>query len=934
MISRSAMSARFVLAALGLLMLAPAARSGTVLDDILNYKFVDQTVPMSYNNCNFNPTNTITLTSSAPIGQTFVAGMDVEKIVTIRLFLQPGSNWQPGEGAQLVVWDSPQKHTSLGSYTIWYEFRGYDYCVAEFEVNAPVTPGKTYYMELSYAGTGDGVLCPVGTVSDQSYVISQRVIYVNGAAVGSGGDGKSWQTAFKTIGDAINSMSSADTGRGYLAGVTSNFDLCFQTHGKRRIDRTGSLRKMFARFDLTRPELASIKQAVDLADYEAAIARTVAYFEARQTPVPIITSANVPHVNPSFNRSDGDNALQNKFLDNGVYAYVGPDLNWRPECDFDANGNIAGSSFSMNRSLPRWALGNAYLQTADDKYAVKLNSVYIDFFKDNPPPVVSKIGGSGPDDVWSSLNTGIRLGAEFTSYDYIHAPPSFSTDCRMAFIMNMADHADTLVWNGAFAGGNWSATQNQALLQFALDFPEFKNSALWLDVASQRILQSITSDILPDGVETESAPGYQRQMYYMPLLDIYKLLLARGVTTPFSAQLKAILEKQADYFMHLAMPNSMTPELGDWGDAEPWQLVDDSTVFNRPDMLYVGTRGMQGTPPTEISKCYPSSGIVTMRSDWGNVGRAYSDSRYLMCHGVHHGAHGHSDLNGITLYGYGREFLTDPGIYIYGSPQSVLLTSAVSHNLMTIDGQDQISNGDTPFRNWATTASADYLSSWLPCYSAGNYQRDILYVRSNGSSALDYWVIRDKAEGSGTHSIEQRWHFNPMTLVYNGSTSVRSSYSKGNLALTQVTPSRLQVQTSTTSSWRPRGTTGAPTQLPTVVYSANGALPAGIDTVLFPYPGSGDAPAQVQSIETASDGLGSVFTVTQGTVSDLIVMQRASGSRTVSSWNVSFNGERLVLREVNGTPTSAVLINGTSLTVNGQTVIQLAQPQPFYTYTF
>jgi hypothetical protein len=382
------------------------------------------------------------------------------------------------------------------------------------------------------------------------------------------------------------------------------------------------------------------------------------------------------------------------------------------------------------------------------------------------------------------------------------------------------------------------------------------------------------------------------------------------------------------------MPNSTTPELGDWGDAVPSMLVGDSQLFNRPDMLYVGTAGQQGTPPTEVAKCYPSAGIVTMRSDWGNVGQPYANSRYMMCHGVHYGAHGHADLNGVTLYAYGREFLIDPGSYVYGSPEHDLLTQSVSHNLMTIDGQNQPMIGDTPFRSWATSSIADYLSSWIPAYSAGNYQREIMYVRSNGAAALDYWVIRDKAEGSGTHSLEQRWHFQPATLVVNGSTTARTDFANANLAIMQVTPSRLQVQQTTIDSWLPRGTTGPPTKLPTIIYKVSTALPAGMDTILLPYPTGGSSSAQLQAIQTSADGLDSVFKITQGTVSDLFVLQRTSGSRTVSTESVTFTGERLILRRVNGAPRSAVLINGTRLTVDGQTVINLPQSQPFYTYTF
>jgi hypothetical protein len=217
-----------------------------------------------------------------------------------------------------------------------------------------------------------------------------------------------------------------------------------------------------------------------------------------------------------------------------------------------------------------------------------------------------------------------------------------------------------------------------------------------------------------------------------------------------------MLERQAEYFMYLPMPNGVTPLLGDWSHEQTRpDILTDAKRFKRSDMLYVGSAGKQGTKPKELSKLYPYAGIVTLRSDWGDTGRPYDNGRYLMLHGVHFGSHGHEDLNSITLYAYGRELLTDPGAYFYGTQEHYQLSLATSHSLMTIDGEDQNRNCDTGFKNWATTPVADYISSWLNGYSAGDHTREVFYIRSgNVPGAKDYWVIRDSAGGSGNHSIE------------------------------------------------------------------------------------------------------------------------------------------------------------------------------------
>ena len=77
----------------------------------------------------------------------------------------------------------------------------------------------------------------------------------------------------------------------------------------------------------------------------------------------------------------------------------------------------------------------------------------------------------------SSLSVGLRIGHGFVAYSYLHSSPAFTTDCRLAYIINLADHCKTLVKCGGDAGGNWSFTQNSSMLTFAMNFPEFKESS-------------------------------------------------------------------------------------------------------------------------------------------------------------------------------------------------------------------------------------------------------------------------------------------------------------------------------------------------------------------------------------------------------------------------------------------------------------------------
>ena len=896
------MSGRLLLAVfMMMLVFAAAAQAGPVLDEILNYMYLDQSTPVHQRYETFNVENAVNLTKDAPIGQTFITGPDVEKVIKIRTWIEPNADWQPGEGVEVILWDSPQKKVSLGRYTIWYEYRGFQYNRTEFEVKGKVKPNTSYYFEMSYVGNGDGKLSRVGL---------------------------------------MNGTDNYKSGQGYKAGKEDNFDVCFQTHCKRPMDRIANLKKAFAKFNLDRPELAEIKQAVDAEDFNTAQAKLVAYFEARQLPVPVIVEGNEPKFNPEYDTKEGDWAMNNYFSAEPGKGYGGPDMNWRGEPDFNPDGTIMASFWntSVNRFGSRAALTKCYLNTGNEKYAAKLNDQLIDYYMDNPPPAESHLGGDGSDPVWATLDAGARLAADFIAYNRIHKSPNFTLDCRMAYILDLGDMADTLIKNGAGDGGNWAFTQNSAMFEFGLNYPEFKNSEGWCKAAGDRLAVVIKRDILPDGVEGESAPGYQR-MSYGPLVNVYDLIQNRGAKMPFADELRGVIEKQAEYFMYIAAPNGIAPYLGDWGnDDQRLASLADSKLLDRDDMLYIASAGKEGVKPKELSKLYPNAGLAMLRSDWGDAGQPFEDARYLMLHGQYYGSHGHADLNGIiSLHAYGRELLKDPGAYEYGSPEHDLLCKSVSHNLMTIDGQECTRWPKGEFKAWLTNPVLDYISSWRESFKAGDSTREIFYIRSNGvPNANDYWIVRDIAGGTGTHSIEQRWRLAAGETKLDPTTLTAQTLfdEGGNLSIMQIDPSRLKVEETITNSWVPRGAPGGPTKLPTMTYTINTELPAAIDTALFPYKGKQMPKVQLTTLEKSANGLDSAFKMVQGNVADLFILQKAAGTKSIASEKATFDGERLFVRRVGGKLQSIMIVNGSSVAIDGKQVIKADKPLPWVVVSF
>jgi len=328
----------------------------------------------------------------------------------------------------------------------------------------------------------------------------------------------------------------------------------------------------------------------------------------------------------------------------------------------------------------------------------------------NSPPRASRVGGNIFDAMWCSLSTGSRIGAGFVAYSYLHASPAFTTDCRMAYIISLADHCNTLVHYWARRRQLVVSPRNSYMLAFAMDFPEFKESETWQKAATERLAATIKQDTLPDGVRDEShqLPAHVLQPACRNVYD--DLILRRGLKTPFRSRVGGDPGEAAEYFMYTAMPNRQ-PVLGDWRTSRFARLHPGGRkAVQRKDMLYVGRR-RNGRKPKELSKLI----LRGHRHDAKRLGepeairgRALPDAAR-----VHLGAHGHQDLTAIIgLCAYGRQLLADRGRGIYRSKQHALSPQRVSQS-------DDIRRQGAGWRrqaipgNWSTTPVADYLSSYV-----------------------------------------------------------------------------------------------------------------------------------------------------------------------------------------------------------------------------
>lgn len=676
---------------------APAA-TGPVLDDIMN------TMKLDAQTSGPDMDKFRTIEPGKPLGQTFTTGDDLYRIDRICISVAYWhENWEPGESLVLTLWDSPEKKRQLGRDAIPYGRRQWEGAILIYRLNAAAEPRTRYYYELTVEG-GDGQI----------------------------------------VGKFFASRDYLD-GQAYEAGVPQDYDFYFEVNVKQHADLDVLYQEQFDNFDLDYPGLEQVKATVAKRDWETACRELVAYFEGRADLVD--PGRTICQKNLGFDPTHADLVVEQKHLDRGVLVDLGPD--WNYLATWPTRGGVG-----LTRSGLRKYLAAGYSQTCDEKYAVAFNSMMESFFRNFPSPIKSGVisgkeqigptfkSGIAGGSMWASLSIAARMGHGFYYYTPFVGSPNVKLDSRAAWIFSLVDMANVLELMKA--GGNWETQNTKALAEFGLTYPELKKSKRWVKQGRDGLIANFMKTVRPDGTLGEASVNY-----VMLCINRYLWLLEQpaeaGLDPP--AQVRARLEKMLEYIMYSTQPDWLLPAWGDsnWASGEGL-LRRGAALYGRDDFLWVATQGKQGKPPARTSVAFPDGGYFVMRSAWPGA--------TLMLHNGHSTGHGHRDANSVVISMEGKQVVTDPGIWTYGTPEATELTATRSHATMTVDGCDT-KNGDGQNR-WVSMSHFDYFDGT----NAGFEGSDVLHRRRIVFIKPHTWVICDQVRGSGEHQFDIRFPFN------------------------------------------------------------------------------------------------------------------------------------------------------------------------------
>ncbi|MDP6776473.1 MAG: heparinase II/III family protein, partial [Candidatus Latescibacteria bacterium] len=436
-----------------------------------------------------------------------------------------------------------------------------------------------------------------------------------------------------------------------------------------------------------------------------------------------------------------------------------------------------------------------------------------------------------------------------------------------------------------------------------------------------------------------------------------------------------------DFNIWFTKPMGNFPRINDQGHGERFDPEEPAARFggyiqmacelypDDPHLQYIHTRGAEGRPPPELSRNFPWSGFMVMRTGWQP-----DDLHLIFDGGRNTSSHNHMDQMNVVLTAYGSTLLCDAGYVGTGfgaADRKYYISHPRSHNLLMVDDLAQIPDtpdgdgligwrafGNTPVDNrWLTTEGYDYAET---CYdrryrqdyesadahvAPAAQERRVLFLKP--ATGTPYWlvwdIVRPRDGRAGDHDLQLLFHFTPTSSarVLEEQQAVVNAAENAELLILPRSD-RPWRATIVKGDARPEanywqgfvsggfGNPLVPTEC--AVFGHNGPLPAGVATVLFPYrkgktpevsarllPGSANAPS------LATDrGFAMEITLPDGR--DMVLAQGQPG--TLREFDGFACDARLaaVRYDRSGEPMGVLMVEGSTLRIDGDQVLNVQRP--------
>lgn len=432
-------------------------------------------------------------------------------------------------------------------------------------------------------------------------------------------------------------------------------------------------------------------------------------------------------------------------------------------------------ALALNRHTYLMALVSAWRETGDAKYAAGWNDIVTDWILANPYPAADNNM-----ETWRGLEVHFRVLRWAEGFDALQDAPEFEDATRILLLSSILDHVHYLR-NFHKSTSNWLAMEMNGLATAAVAWPEFKESAVWLDYAVAKLTPELARQVYPDGVQMELTSHY----HWVTLrnFELFAETVRKGGRTLDGAWDDTI-ERMYGYLADSMRPDGFGVLNNDSDrDDNRARVLAAANVFGREDWRYLASNGAEGIAPEgPPSRVYPWAGHLIMRDGFGARAQwAFFDAGHM---GI---GHWHFDKLHLSVAAYGRDILVDSGRYTYvGGPWREYFRGTSSHNTVLIDGASQKAHaktGEDLSGQFVRTETFDaaygvFEDGYEGFEGAARHERAVYYQRGA------FWLVLDRVKIERPGTIAVHWHFHPdCTVTADGLDTVSVDEGKGNVRI-------------------------------------------------------------------------------------------------------------------------------------------------------
>ena len=390
--------------------------------------------------------------------------------------------------------------------------------------------------------------------------------------------------------------------------------------------------------------------------------------------------------------------------------------------------------WELNSMLHLYTLGKAYFITRNEKYAREAIGHILSWIEQNPYLY-------GPN--WfSSLEQGIRIISWSWALNFIRDSRALDENNFELITKYIYLKAEYIYRNlSLYSSANNHLIGELAGLAVAGScFPWLKHAKKWQDKAYPVLYAELSRQFHTDGVPAEQAMNYA-----MFTMDFYlQSYLASGTLTGMTGKLPdkflKYIDKLAEFIINMMDSKGNMPDIGDSDEARVTELnlprfFDEKAgnnylsflntaaiLLDKPEYLLhskvldektywlLGKEAVkkynllnkklkqklkQKKHALAESKVFREGGYTVLRNHGSCVKSKPKPYSLIFDHGplgyLSICAHGHADALSVLLNVNGKEFLTDPGTYVYheGMQWRDYFRSTQAHNTIKIDGLNQ-----------------------------------------------------------------------------------------------------------------------------------------------------------------------------------------------------------------------------------------------------